>query len=334
MIKHTMMTNALLLSVLSGTTIAQSANEPQSAPQSAPESAAASENEIPREINEHESSHGFSFRAWVEGSANNTTDFDDDSGDIQFSELTVGLNATKIFDRSKALSISFESGWASYDITQSSGSGMTTREVVEIGQEIDDLYSASLTLTYMDQFNAEESWFIGGNITASGESSADFGDSIYGWIAGGYSKAINEKLTLGIGVLVRTRLDDDVSVVPIPQFKYIIDDRWSIENERLGVKLNYKASDVLTYGIVGNYETDVYRLDDSHGAESESTMTHQRIPVALFAEYAPKKNIALKAKLGAQFGSEIEFIDTDGNEISSEDIETSIFGSLNVSFSF
>lgn len=279
-----------------------------------------------------QSSKSIDFAAYARGTFLDASDFDDTIGEFGYNEFNLGVSASRKVGDSGRFSIGFDAGFINYDITPSATS--VAGDAADIGAEFDNVTTLSLIATYGDRFDDQTSWFIGAGVLSAMESDADFGDSIDTLLTGGFKHKVNDKLELGIGVLVKTQLDDDVLIVPIPQIKYTIDDRWSIATERAGLKLNYKASDSINYGLMGEYSSTTFRLDNTHAFAPEGVATHRRIPVSFYLEYKPNDTIVVSARIGAELGSELDILDTNGNDVTAQDIDTGIFGSLGVSFKF
>ena len=275
---------------------------------------------------------GFVFSARVTGTSTADADFDDDIGVFQYNALIAGLNAKRRIGDSSSLNIDLDAGWYSYDITPSASS--VAGDAASIGSEFDDVTTLSLVTTFSQRFSDTGSWFVGGGVLVGLENGADFGDSVDGIIVGGFRHRINDQLEIGLGVYARTRLDDDVLVVPLPQIKYTIDEYWSIESEGAGAKINYHASDDLDYGVYGQYESTTFRLDATHSFAPEGMVTQRSFPIGFYAQYQPRDTIHITGRVGGLMAMELEILDTNGNEVATKDIDTGIFGSLSVSFQF
>jgi hypothetical protein len=297
--------------------------------QSEPQSGQQSEQETEQIVDEHAD---ISFSAYLEGSFLSETDFDSSIGTFEYITINAGINArTKIGDAG-TLSVGFDAGLINYDIKPSATS--VVGDAASIGAEFDDITTLSLIGTYTDRTDEGSTWYIGGGLLSGAERDAEFGDSIDGLIAGGYLHRVNNNLEIGIGVYARTQLDDDVLIVPVPQVKYTIDQRWSISTKGAGLKVNYKSSDALTYGISGEYESVSFRLDSTHAAAPGGMVNQRGFPIAFYAQYAPNDLIQISGKVGSVIGSEIEILSTSGSEVATQDIETGVFGSIMVSFRF
>ncbi len=278
------------------------------------------------------SNSGFVFEANLHTTLASDADFDTDIGEFAYAELRAGINASREVGDSGMFSVDFNAGLINYDITPSATSA--AGDAASIGAEFDDVTTLSLIGMYANQTDEGHTWFIGGGVLSNGENGADFGDTVDGIFLGGYRHKLSDNLQVGLGITVRSRLDDDVLVVPLPQVKYTVNKFWSIESEGVGLRLNYKASDDLNYGIIGQYASTTFRLDDTHAAAPEGMVTHRRIPVAFYARYAPNDTIEISGRVGGMLSGELEILDTNGNDITSQDIDTGIFGSITVSFKF
>lgn len=291
-----------------------------------------SENQMTKMTGVTSDDHAISFSAYARGTVVDEADFDSDIGTFKYTAFNLGLNASRHIGDSGQISVAFDAGLINYDIDASPLS--VAGDAASIGAEFDDVTTLSLVGIYADQFNETSTWYIGGGVLSGSEDDADFGDSIDGLIFGGYRYKFNDQLELGIGVAVRSRLDDDVLIVPVPEIIYTVNEFWSIETEGIGLKINYKASDSLDYGVTGEFASTTFRLNDSHSFAVDGVATHRRFPLAFYAQLAPNETVEIIGTIGAELGGELEVINTSGNEVASQDLDTGVFGSLSVRFKF
>lgn len=279
------------------------------------------------------SSASLTISPYAFGSFHADADLDSDIGEFGFSSYRAGVNLTKgVGDRGR-LGANIGFGVLDYDITPSATS--VANDAADIGAGLDDVYESEIILSYAHRGEGKWAYQFGAGVVSAGEDGADFGDTLDFLGTAGFRYQYNDKLSLGLGVLVKTRLEDDVLVIPVPQIRYQINDQWVLESQRAGLALSYAASDELTYGIMGEYLNSTFRMNDTHAAVvSEGVVNHTRVPVSIFAEYKPSDQIEISARVGASLAGNIEFLDNAGNEVTDQDIDTAIFGSLNVSFRF
>lgn len=273
-------------------------------------------------------SFGLSGGATFAGDA----DFDNGIGEFSYDAYELSISARRLIGDSGSLSIELKGGLIDYTINPSTSSAVG--DAANIGAEFDTITTIGLTGMYAHRIDDTSSWFVSGGVISAGEDDADFGDTLDGLALAGYKHKFSDTLEMGFGAFVRTRLDDDALIVPIITLSYRPDDRWTIASEGLGLKIDYKASDALNYGISAEYDSDTFRLDDSHTLARGGVASHSRIPVWFYTQYKASDTIELSARIGVEFAGELEILNTSGNEITSQDIDTGIFGSFNISFRF
>jgi hypothetical protein len=260
-------------------------------------------------------------------------DLDSDIGEFGFSSYRAGVNlGTSVGDNGN-LGINIGFGLLDYDITPSATS--VANDAADIGAGLDDVYESEILARYIHRTDGKWAYQFSAGVVSAGEDGADFGDTLDFLGTAGFRYQYDERLSLGLGVLVKTRLEDDALVIPVPQIRYQISDQWVLESRRAGVELRYESSDQLTYGLSGEYISTTFRLNDTHAAiVRDGVANHTRVPISIFADYTPSQQVQIKARVGTSLAGEIEFLDSDGNDVTDQDIDPAIFGSINVSFRF
>ncbi|MCC5824468.1 MAG: DUF6268 family outer membrane beta-barrel protein [Phycisphaerales bacterium] len=181
--------------------------------------------------------------------------------------------------------------------------------------------------------NDRTNWFALGAIGIAAEDGASISDSLVYTAGAGFVTQASESFSWGIGVIVRTQLEDSALVLPIPQIRWAINDRWTLESIRAGGRLGYAHSDSLTYGVQAEYLSRSFRLKDD-GPIPDGMATDRRVPVSFFAQYRAADNISIGANLGAGLASNIKILDSDGHRVSSSDLDASLFFALNARITF
>lgn len=282
---------------------------------------------------ENPESSSLSISPYAFASFHADADLDADIGEFGFSSYRAGLNLSRRIGDRGLITGNIGFGVLDYDVTPSATS--VANDAADIGAGLDDVYESEIVLTYVHRGEGKWSYLFGAGILSSGEDGADFGDTLDFLATAGFRYQYDDKLSLGMGVLVRTQLEDDALIIPVPQIRYQISDKWILESQRAGLELRYEANEQITYGIAGEYVSSTFRLNDMHAAiVSEGVATHRRVPVSIFANFIPSDQIQIKARIGTSLAGNIEFLDTNGNDITDQDIDPAIFGSLNVSFRF
>lgn len=306
-------TLAALLISANATAIAQSqtqSDQPQPTQQDQP----------PAEVTQPEP--GLTFTTTLQGWYGFETDLDAGPGDLSIARVRLDLAATLPLAERRSLTLGIEAEESWYDFNNATTLEPTT------GDPFDNATSVDFFARYVAPLNDTTSYFALGTIGFAAESGADLGDSLIYGGALGFVTRQSPTFSWGLGVLVRTRLEDDVLVVPLPQITWNISDRWTLASRRAGLRLEYAASESLTYGLGAQFDARTFRLDDS-GPIPEGVATDERVPVAFFVEYQPEPNITLGAQVGASLFNNIELFDASGNELIDDDVDPGVFVGVN-----
>lgn len=237
-------------------------------------------------------------------------DFDDANGTIESWSSTFGVGAATSLGDGR-ISLGIDAELINYDYTGT-------------GNASDDVTILTLSSTYTGQLESGNAWFVGATVSSARESGAEFDDSIAGMIFGGYRHKVSDTLELGIGLAIRSRLEDDVLIIPLPQIRYDMGGGWVLSSQRAGVKLMYAASDALSVGVSGEFESRSFRLDTANAVPGGAA-THTGFPVAFQAEYKPSRSVMLSGRVGAALASEIEFFDSSGNSVNAREFDSAVF---------
>lgn len=176
-------------------------------------------------------------------------------------------------------------------------------------------------------------WTLGGRVSWSGESGADFGDSIVGGGFGLASYDVTPTLRLGAGVNVVTRLEGGVFVFPIPVVEWDITDALQLGTTERGFGLTYFLDASWSLGVQVGFLRREYRLADSN-AISGGSFTDWRVPVTLAATYSPSPKTVISARVGSEVLGEMEFNDRNGNELASRDLSPTLLVGFDLRLSF
>ena len=87
-----------------------------------------------------------------------------------------------------------------------------------------------------------------------------------------------------------------------------------------GLTLSYKATEQLSLGLTGRYESFRFRLDDS-GPAPGGIGEDRSFPVIVSADYSPWPMTTLSAFAGAEFAGRLRLEDSGGNRIDQSDYD-------------
>ena len=166
----------------------------------------------------------------------------------------------------------------------------------------------------------------------SGESGSNFGDSLtYGGNIG-FIYVPGPNVLIGLGLIINSRLEDDLLVVPGFVFNWKINNKFTLSSLLTGIrtelgpniKLLYSISSNLRTGINIGYEFERFRLDDK-GIANGGIGDIKVLPVWLNLNYDFNPILSFAIYSGIGFLGEMELENSDGERIQKEDFDSLIF---------
>jgi hypothetical protein len=180
-----------------------------------------------------------------------------------------------------------------------------------------------------------DSWTLGitPTIEYSGESGADFGQSlIYGGIVS-LAHPFSRNLYLGIGVGIFDQLEE-TSFFPFIIVNWKINDKFQITNPfragpagPAGLELVYVPTENWELGIGGAYRTYRFRLDDRNLVRS-GVGENKFLVGFLRVQRKIGERLTIDLAGGALFGGDLSIENEDGNEIESDEYDSAPFLAL------
>lgn len=247
------------------------------------------------------------IRLTGEGELGFRSDLRSTIGDVSVSRVRAGLEIdVPVGDRS-TVAVSFNNEWSFYDFSEPSGFGQVA--------PWDDVWERGIRVMFSTQETESLAWYAGGDVTASGEYGADFGDSLTYGVLGGVRYAFSESFVAGIGVYGRSRIESDVLVLPAIAFLWRISPEWSLSSQNgRSVRLSYAMSESVSLFAEGGYEAREFRLDDE-GPAPEGVGRDRRVPVAIGAAWKPAPRVSITGKAGAYVWQRYRLDDRDGSKV-------------------
>jgi hypothetical protein len=188
----------------------------------------------------------------------------------------------------------------------------------------DDIHQVTLAMFF--DWKIDESWSLlsGGLFRFSGESGADFGDSLTGGGFGGIQYTWNENLKTGLLIGVMSQIEDDAAILPLPLVTWKFADSWKF---RLGVsqlgamgygpELSWMASEKWELGLGASYQRRRYRLDKGDLVGDETSM-----PIYLKLGWHPTPLSVLELMVGVAVAGEVRQETSGGSKIFDHDTDS------------
>jgi len=202
----------------------------------------------------------------------------------------------------------------------------------KVGGTFDDAFEIGAGATYY-QPGPEWSWYATLNLNEGLGDGADFGDGTYFEGGGGVSYNVQDNLRIGLALVGRTQLEEDVEVAPFPIIEWEINDR-----SRIGFLQSSDPALGYTYELTDQYEWYIavqrmqrqYRLDED--VLPDAAFVDEETGIRTGFVYRDGDAITVEAFVGA--AQRTLLLDRDGEERGETDIETAPFFGITGSFSF
>jgi len=257
-------------------------------------------------------------------------DFADVPGSVSLSRGGAEIGMRHMLDERTRLSVSLGVENSLYDFGDDTALG-------GVSEPWDDTYQLSASVMLSRQATPSWAWFFGGGADASFENDANIGKSFTGGLVGGANYKVNENLSVGGGLAVRSRLEDSGLLLPLVSIDWKISDQWRLSNSNelnsVGVALTYSPTEQLAISLHGAYQGRAFRLDED-GPLPDAVGRDTRIPVWVQARYSFTPRVSASLAAGYVVWQEYTIDDNNGNELDQQDADATPFVGASLVFRF
>ncbi len=179
----------------------------------------------------------------------------------------------------------------------------------------EDIHILDLRGTLWVSANETDSWFIGGGARFAGMADVDLSDSGTFSGYGGYKFKYCDALTLTLGAVVETQIEDDVRILPIINMDLDLGNNWqlhAVTARSAEIELSYMFDDQLRLGVGAGYEFRRFRLDDD-AIHVAAVVEDTSIPLFARLTYQADKALQIHIEAGVEAAQEFEVSDRNGN---------------------
>lgn len=197
-----------------------------------------------------------------------------------------------------------------------------------------NIHSFSISTPLRKGLNDNWSAFLIPSLRSTGESGADFDQTITGGTFAGAAYRFGKNLTIGPGIGIVSQLEESASIFPVLIIKWNITEKLSLDTGRglaatlgPGLTLSYKVTQKLKFAVGGRYEKLRFRLDkngDIPGGIGEDSS----FPLFASCTYNVNRKTTLSIVTGLETGGELKVENSKGQTISEEDSDPGFFGGL------
>lgn len=259
------------------------------------------------------------------------SEFNEGEGDVSVGRVGADADVRIGLAERHTLIVSFGSEFSAYDFGEATS-------IAGTNEPWDDVLAHSVGVTYRGRVTDQWGVILGVSALASYQQGADVSDSITfgGRVGGTYSAS--ENFTIGLGVLVSSRLEENTIIIPFPILDWTITKQWAVRTGRgstrsLRLEVAYTPIEELTLSLGGGVEAREFRLDDS-GPIPDGVGRDWRAPVSLAAEWRVGKQLTILAEVGADLWQNYTIDDTTGAELADVDADIAIFAGVGVRLNF
>ena len=252
----------------------------------------------------------------------------DGPGEFDFWLWNIGAQAAGEIAEDLVLSVDTDYRLVGYDF---SGLGFEPWEAVHV---------FSLTPSFRVKLPEVLSLVIGPTFQFSGETSADFSDSLTAGGLFGVGYQFSDDLHITLGLLASSEIEDDAYVQPLVLVNWGITDdvslRMQAESSRGGeLRLGYTFLDDWKVSIGGGFRRERFRLnDDSPSFRKDGVGQEEATVISGRLAYAFDESMALEGYLGSTLDGEFDLDDKRGNRIVRRDYDNAVYGGFRFTIGF
>jgi hypothetical protein len=252
-----------------------------------------------------------------------TPDAEGAAGDLRTLRLPASLSALVPLDSNNRLTVSLSETSSFYDFDNFTGftNGPVT-DPIDYGLEAE----IGVGLIHI----VDRNWSLHGGLSIgyAGEIDAELEDSLVYGARVGVRYTVSRDLAFGVTVGGRTRLEEDVFVIPVPTIDWQATDYWSVRIGLLeagpgapeaGIRTQYSLTDDLDLGGYVGVNFHQYRLADDNAVLPAGIVEDLSVPVGGYIRYrySPRTTIVGNVQLNGY--REIDLQSPSGNGI--QDVE-------------
>ncbi|MEM1167281.1 MAG: DUF6268 family outer membrane beta-barrel protein [Planctomycetota bacterium] len=256
-----------------------------------------------------------------------TADLDASSGNYSVTSHPIAIRFDYAATQNLRLNFGVEGEISNYDFDDAS------TLIPGTANPFDDVYAIRFNVGGFYRFDDTWSALVTGFIGSGFEEDADFGDGLQGGGVAGVLYNFSPSLTLGGGVVVSSRIEDDPLIVPYVYVKWDITDRWTLQTEGLGLELIYDIDEQFSIYAAGGFDRREFVLDDD-GPLPEGIVRDRAVLVGGGFRIEPNAlpGLSLSIDAGAVVYQEFEILDRDGDDF--RELESDPTGYLGVSLRY
>ena len=189
----------------------------------------------------------------------------------------------------------------------------------------DDVHTMGLSVPIRWEMSQKWTGFISPSVRSSGEKGADFSDTLTGGGFAGFSYRFSDRLTIGPGFGVMTRLEESTRFIPLLLFNWKLSNTLSLgtgrgdgEGAGPGLALEWRPSRPWSFSFGGRYKSQRFRLDEN-GDVPNGIGVDRAVSVLAGVEYHFSPAMRISFSGGVNVNGELGLEDADGRSVTEVD---------------
>ncbi|MFT5701731.1 MAG: hypothetical protein ACI8ZB_004632 [Desulforhopalus sp.] len=258
----------------------------------------------------------------------------DEGGGYNSGRYNVEVGQSYAWTRRDTVTLTLSYSLESYDFSDGQSDG------IAFGTPWENIHTFSLSTPLRKGIGDGWTAFLIPSIRSTGESGAEFSETITGGGFTGISYRFSDRLTIGPGIGVFSQLEESASIFPVLIVNWKITDKISLETGRglaatlgPGLTLSYKATPKLRLGIGGRYEKLRFRLDKD-GTVAGGIGEDSSFPLFANCTYSINRKTSISLVGGMETGGELKIENSKGHKIIEESSDPGVFTGITFSGRF
>ena len=196
-----------------------------------------------------------------------------------------------------------------------------------------DIYDTRLGVMIMQDATKSASWFTGAQLGLSGEDDADLGDAFSAGLVAGKRHQIDDTLSLSIGLIARTRLEDSPWLFPHIGFDWRVSESMRLTSTGSAVAAIFEVGETVELGLGAEYRARQYRLNDD-STFAGGVIEDEEIKASASFGWRPSHRVTLDLEAGLMLWREFASFTATGRKLTELETEPTEFGAVRLSVTF
>ena len=200
-----------------------------------------------------------------------------------------------------------------------------------------------LTAVSLLQYRLDDQWMIYGGpiIRTAAESSADWGMATRAGMAAGFNYKVDEKLTVGVVVVVIGQMADHVMFAPLPTVNWQFADDWKLvvgvsdlATGGYGAEAVWDFNQQWQFTFGGQYHKNRFRIDGSSTGNVNGIGQESALTLTAAATWVANQTVSVTGFVGMATGGRLREDDNMGNDLANTHYSTApiIGGKVDLKF--